>query len=59
MRGPAINLAGETSLGMLAALMERCSLFVTNDSGPSHVATAIGVPSVTVFGPADVRRWAP
>lgn len=51
--------AGRTSLGGLAALIERMSLFVSNDTGPAHIAAALGTPSVTIFGPADVRRWAP
>ncbi len=59
MHTPAIALAGKTSLGGLAALMSRLDLFVSNDTGPSHIACAVDCPSVTIFGPADVRRWAP
>lgn len=57
--GPVVNLAGMTSIGGLAALIAGFDLYVTNDTGPSHIATALGVPSVTIFGPADVQRWAP
>ncbi|CAN5156953.1 glycosyltransferase family 9 protein [soil metagenome] len=56
---PVTNLAGQTSLGGLAAVLSELDLFVTNDTGPGHIATALGVPSVTIFGPADFRRWAP
>ena len=46
-------------LGTLAAMLSRVDLLVTNDSGPSHVAWARGVPSVVLFGPTDPVRWAP
>lgn len=47
----ALNLSGRTNLGELKALMTRMSLFITNDSGPMHVATASGVPTLALFGP--------
>ncbi len=47
----AASLAGMTGLGELKALMEKLSLFVTNDSGPMHVACAMGVPALAIFGP--------
>jgi hypothetical protein len=56
---PALNVAGQTSLGGLAALIDRLDLFIANDTGPAHLADALGTPSVTLFGPADHRRWAP
>ncbi len=59
MRMPAVSLAGKTSLGSLAALIKRSDLFISNDTGPSHIACAVDCPSITLFGPADVRRWAP
>ncbi len=54
-----LNIAGETSLGGLAALISELDLFISNDTGPAHIANAVDVPSVTIFGPADYRRWAP
>jgi ADP-heptose:LPS heptosyltransferase len=55
----AIFLAGETSLPVLAALLQRSALLVTNDSGPMHVAAALGVPLVVPFGPEPPGRFGP
>jgi heptosyltransferase-1 len=49
----AVNLAGETSLSELAALMRRSTICVTNDSGPMHLAVALDRPVVGIFGPTD------
>ncbi len=59
VRGRAINLAGRTSLGGLAALLSRLDLFISNDTGPAHLAYAVDTPSITLFGPTDYRRWQP
>jgi heptosyltransferase-2 len=48
-----VDLTGRTSLLQLAALLERCSLLVTNDTGTMHVASAVGTPVVAIFGPTD------
>ena len=45
---PLINLVGDTSIEEMAALLERCSLFIGNDSGPKHVAAALRKPVVEV-----------
>jgi heptosyltransferase-1 len=47
------NLAGKTTLPQLAELYRRCSVVITNDSGPMHIAAAMGVPVVAIFGPTD------
>ncbi len=44
------------NLGSLKAVVRRCSLMVTNDTGPRHIAAAFGVPLVSLFGPTD-HRW--
>lgn len=49
--GTCFDLAGRTDLGELMAVIRRMSLFITNDSGPMHIAAAYGVPTVAVFGP--------
>lgn len=48
-----ISLSGQTSLRGLAGLISQSSLFVTNDSGPMHLANALKIPVVAVFGPTD------
>jgi ADP-heptose:LPS heptosyltransferase len=55
----AIDLAGHTSLGGLAALVARARLIVCNDTGLSHVAAAMRTPSVVVASGSDTHRWAP
>jgi ADP-heptose:LPS heptosyltransferase len=55
----AIDLAGATSLGGLAALLSRAALAVCNDTGTSHMAAAVRTPSVVIASGSDVRRWAP
>ena len=59
MRHRPVVLAGQTSIGELPALFSRCSLFIGNDSGAMHVAAAVGVPVVAVFGSTDPHGTAP
>ncbi len=59
MRYQALDLAGRTSLGSLAALIERARALASNDTGVSHIAAALGVPSVVIFTASDPARWAP
>jgi ADP-heptose:LPS heptosyltransferase len=59
MRLPALDLTGKTDLGGLAALLSQAKLVVSNDTGISHVAAAVGAPSVIVSCGSDARRWAP
>jgi ADP-heptose:LPS heptosyltransferase len=57
--GELLNLAGELSTGMLAALLARAAVVVTNDSGPMHLAAALGAPTVGLFGPETPVMYAP
>ena len=59
MRVKPIVLSGRTSIRQLMAVIKRCNLFMTNDTGPMHVAAAFGVPVVAIFGPTDFRTTAP
>jgi heptosyltransferase-2 len=52
-------LCGETSLPELVGILSRLRLLLTNDSGPMHLASALGVPVVAIFGPTDWRETAP
>ena len=54
-----IDLAGETTLKELACLYRHASIAVTTDSGPMHIAAAVGTPVVALFGPTDPRRTGP
>ena len=54
-----LNLAGQTTIHGTAALIEQCDLFLGNDSGPMHIATAVGTPVVAVFGPSNSHAWGP
>jgi heptosyltransferase I len=49
----AVDLAGTTTLSELAALIRRSAISITNDSGPMHLAVALGRPVVSIFGPTD------
>jgi lipopolysaccharide heptosyltransferase II len=53
MQTPAINLAGKTSLTQLAGLMQQSSLVISGDSGPMHIAEAVGAPLISIHGPTD------
>lgn len=59
MHHRALDAAGPMSLGALAALMRGARFVVCNDTGVSHLAAALRVPSVVVFLAADLDRWAP
>jgi heptosyltransferase I len=55
----AIDLTGKTTLRQLTALLERADLVIANDSGPMHIAAALGRPLVTAFGPTNPIRTGP
>jgi heptosyltransferase-2 len=59
LRRSPINITGKTSIADLPALLSQCHLFLGNDSGAMHVAAAVGLPVVAVFGPTDPEGTAP
>lgn len=59
MKTPPRVLCGETSLPDLLGVLSHLRLLITNDSGPMHLAAALGTPVVAVFGPTDWRETAP
>ncbi len=54
---PQVVVTG--SIACAAAAIQGCALFVSNDTGPMHMAVAMGVPTIGLFGPGDSRRWGP
>ncbi|MCX5706298.1 MAG: lipopolysaccharide heptosyltransferase II [Candidatus Omnitrophica bacterium] len=63
MRSPAVNLARKTSLSQATSLIKRCKLLISADTGPVHIATAVGTPQVVIFGRnqpgLSPLRWGP
>ncbi|MBW4690993.1 MAG: glycosyltransferase family 9 protein [Lyngbya sp. HA4199-MV5] len=59
MHAASINVAGCTNLGALAVLLKGACLLVCNDTGVSHLAAALQVPSVVIFTASDPKRWSP
>ncbi len=59
MLSPAIVLAGSLSVEQLAALIHRCDLFLSNDTGPMHIAVAMKVPTIALFGPGNHLKFGP
>jgi len=57
--GRVVIAAGRTSLKRLTALLDRMDILVTNDSGPMHIAAALGKPVIALFGPTDPRLTGP
>jgi len=56
---PALDLCGRTTLPELLGVLSRLELLVTGDSGPMHLASALGTPLIAIFGPTDWRETAP
>jgi len=59
MKTKPIIATGETTLKELAALAARCDLFISGDTGPVHVAAAVGTPTIALFGPSDEQKYRP
>jgi 3-deoxy-D-manno-octulosonic-acid transferase len=56
---PVIDAVGQTNLPQLAALLKKATVVVTGDTGPLHMAIAMGVPTVSIFGPTNPKRFGP
>lgn len=54
-----ISIAGKATLKQFAAIAKRAVLFVGNDSGAMHIASAVGTPLVALFGPSNPEEWGP
>ncbi len=59
LKVPSVDLCGKTDLLTVCAVLARCQAFLGNDSGLGHLASAVGTPSVTVFGPGRPERYHP
>lgn len=63
IKDKALNLAGLTSIAQLAGLLKRAKLFISNDSGPVHIAAALDIPVISIFGRRQPglghKRWGP
>jgi len=59
MGGDVVNLAGKTSLVEMGSTLAAMDLLVANDSGPVHMAAAVGTPSLVLFGPTSPARTGP
>ena len=57
--GSFVNVSGQTSLRELASVLAACDLLVSGDSGPMHLAVAVGTPTVALFGATDPKRHGP
>lgn len=55
----AVDLVGQTTLRQMAALIQRSQLYVGNDSGPLHIASAVGCPVIALFGSSCTHRYRP
>ena len=59
MKSKPLLTCGKTTLGQLAALLDRCDLVITNDGGPLHMAVALKKKTVAIFGPVDENVYGP
>jgi heptosyltransferase-1 len=58
-RGPVVDLCGKTDLKELTALIAGARAVVSNDSGPMHIAAALNIPTIAIFGPTDPSKTGP
>jgi lipopolysaccharide heptosyltransferase II len=57
--GQIVDMSGRVNLDELCALINRCDLYISNDTGPMHIAAILRTPLVAIFGPGDVTRFDP
>ena len=58
-RGRVFNLAGKTSIGELCGILQTCRMFIGVDTAALHIASAVGTPTIGIFGPSSPVSWAP
>ncbi len=59
MKGKVINVCGTTGVGQFMSIVKKCALLICNEGGPLHVAVALNVPTVSIFGPVDENVYGP
>lgn len=57
--GKALSVAGKYNMEQMMMLMKATRLFISPDTGPMHIAVALGIPTITLFGPSDTKKYAP
>ena len=59
MHSKVVNMGGKTNIAQFMSLLKKCRLFLCNEGGPLHIAVALGVPTVSIFGPVDEKIYGP
>ena len=59
MQAKSMSIAGKTTLTQLASILHTCNVFIGNDSGPMHLAAAVGTQTIGLYGPGDPTRFGP
>lgn len=59
MQNMSVSLAGKTTIPKLASILKNSSMFIGNDSGPMHLAAAVNIPTIGIYGPGDPKRFGP
>ena len=59
MRAGTVSIAGKTTLTQLASILHICNVFIGNDSGPMHLAAAVGTQTIGLYGPGDPTHFGP
>jgi heptosyltransferase-2 len=59
MKNPAVLMKDRVKLRQLAAMIQKCSLFISNDTGPMHISVAVDTPTIGLFGPGNHIKFQP